>query len=511
MATLTALNSKNEYPNVTTTMRQYLLHQPVKRSVWTFRTSKIARIATARRSFASEASSSPEVYDVVVVGGGPVGLTLAASLGAARTTSHLKVALVEGMDLAPTRNWSPKSDYFANRIVSLIPSTVRLLKETGVWKHIRQDRVQPYEGMQVWDGMSGARVEFDWNKLWGGKDAQTDTIIAHMVENVHLSHGLLKAIESLAVKPTIMDKTKVDRIEYGQMTEQSDMRDWPVVTLSTGQQLAARLLIGADGGNSPVRAFAGIESRGWDYARHSMVATFKIEDDSAFPKFAYQRFLPSGPVAILPLPGNFANLAWSTTPEKVAHLKSLAPEDFVAMVNAAFRLSYTDIDYLHNLKSGVVDEVEWRESVTKYPDPPQIPARIVEVLEGTRASFPLKMRHADKYIGERMALIGDAAHTIHPMAGQGLNSGIGDVYSLVKSLAEGIRHGQDIGSPFTLEPYQAERYLPNNALLGFVDKLHTLYGFESGPLVPLRSLGVEIINRDWFGLKRFLMSQAAKS
>ncbi|KAK6505365.1 putative ubiquinone biosynthesis monooxygenase [Arthrobotrys musiformis] len=491
-------------------MRRSLLHLPIKRSAWAVRTSNAARI-TATRSFASEASPNPEIYDIVVVGGGPVGLTLAASLGAARATSHLKVALIEGMNLASIRDWKPTPDYFANRIVSLIPSTVKLLKETGVWKHIKQERVQSYDGMQVWDGMTDARVEFDWNKLLGGREEGMDTTIAHMVENIHLSHGLLKRLDELAVKPTMIDKTKVEKIEYGQLTEEVDMRDWPIVSLSNGQKLGARLLIGADGGNSPVRTFAGIESRGWDYERHSMVATFKIEDDSAFPKFAYQRFLPSGPVAILPLPGNFANLAWSTTPEKVAHLKSLAPEDFVAMVNAAFRLSYTDIDYLHNLKSGVVEETKWRESVTKYPDPPTIPVRITEVLEGTRASFPLKMKHADRYIGERIALVGDAAHTIHPMAGQGLNAGVGDVYSLVKSIADGISHGQDIGSSFTLEPYQSERYLPNNALLGFVDKLHTLYGFESGPLVPLRSIGVEIINRDWFGLKKFLMSQAAKS
>ncbi|KAF3919744.1 hypothetical protein ABW20_dc0107757 [Dactylellina cionopaga] len=491
-------------------MQRSLLHLPIKRSAWAFRSSKFAKITTAR-SFASDASPNPEIYDVVVVGGGPVGLTLAASLGAARTTSNLKVALIEGMSLSSIRDWNPTPEFFANRIVSLIPSTVRLLKEIGAWKHIRQDRVQSYDGMQVWDGMSGARVEFDWNKLLGGRDTQTDTTIAHMVENIHLSHGLLETIEELTVKPTMIDKTKVEKIEYGQATEDVDMRDWPVVTLSNGKRLAARLLIGADGGNSPVRTFSGIESRGWDYGRHSMVATFKIEDDTAFQKFAYQRFLPSGPVAILPLPGNFANLAWSTTPEKVAHLKALSPENFVAMVNAAFRLSYVDIDYLHKLTDGVADEAKWRESVTKYPDPPQIPVRITEVLEGTRASFPLKMKHADRYIGERIALVGDAAHTIHPMAGQGLNSGIGDVYSLVKALTEGIRHGQDIGSSFTLEPYQAERYLPNNALLGFVDKLHTLYGFESGPLVSLRSLGVEIINRDWLGLKRLLMSQAAKS
>lgn len=112
----------------------------------------------------------------------------------------------------------------------------------------------------------------------------------------------------------------------------------------------------------------------------------------------------------------------------------------------------------------------------------------------------------DADLGDR-----DAAHTIHPMAGQGLNSGIGDVYSLVKSLMDGITHGQDIGSSLTLEQYQSDRYIPNNALLGFVDKLHTLYGFETGPIVHLRSLGVEIVNRDWLGLKRFLMTQAAKS
>lgn len=363
--------------------------------------------------------------------------------------------------------------------------------------------MQSYEEMQVWDGVTGSRIEFDWPVGSTGKT------IAYMNENLNLTKGLLKRIEELG-GVEVFDNMRVENIELAKETESMDLSSWPVVELQGGKQLAARLLIGADGANSPVRAFAGINSDGWDYNRHGVVATVEMEGEGwggAERKIAYQRFLPTGPAAMLPLPGKFGTLVWSTTPERAALLKSLAPEDFTAMVNAAFRLSPVDLTYMHGLKSGQADEYNWRVKHTPF-DAQHIPQTVLRVQEGTVASFPLKFRHADTYIGERVALIGDAGHTTHPLAGQGLNQGQGDVESLVKTIEYSVTHGMDIGVHMSLESYNADRYAKNHVLMGVVDKLHKIYAVESGPLVPLRSVGLSAVNA--LGpLKHFFMGQAA--
>jgi ubiquinone biosynthesis monooxygenase Coq6 len=364
--------------------------------------------------------------------------------------------------------------------------------------------VQGYQEMQVWDGVTGARIEFDWPPSTTG-----DKTIAYMAENLNLTSGLLKRLQELG-GVDVFDKTKVESIDLGKETEDLDLSDWPVVQLSSGQSLAARLLVGADGANSPVRTFAGINSRGWDYGRHGVVATLELEGEGwggQFNKIAYQRFLPTGPVAILPMPGKYATLVWSTTPEKAALLKSLSFKDFIAMVNAAFRLSPVDIGFMHTQENNQVEELSWRLQHT-HVDAESLPQTVVGVQEGSIASFPLKMRHADTYTGERVALVGDAAHTIHPLAGQGLNQGQGDVQSLAKTIEYAVSHGQDLGAQLSLEPYNSERYAANHVILNVCDKLHKLYSVESGPLVPLRSVGLRAVNA--LGpLKNFFMEQAS--
>lgn len=365
-----------------------------------------------------------------------------------------------------------------------------------------QERIQPYHEMQVWDGVSGARIEFDWN---GGAD-QT---IAYMIENLNITSGLLRRLDELG-GATVFDNTKVEGISFGEESDEGDLSEWPVVQLASGQRLWARLLVGADGANSPVRSFAGIESRGWDYGRHGIVATLQLEGEGwggDRAKIAYQRFLPTGPVAMLPLPGNCSSLVWSTTPERTSRLKTLSAQDFSAVVNAAFRLSPVDLEYLHTQSSGQEEEVAWRLQHVPI-EPEAIPQQVVAVQEGTVASFPLKMRHADTYIGERVALIGDAAHTIHPLAGQGLNQGQGDVQSLAKTIEYAVSHGQDIGTQLSLEAYNAERYTANHVVLGVCDKLHKLYSVGGGPLVGLRSLGLSAVNA-MRPVKQFFMNQAA--
>lgn len=372
--------------------------------------------------------------------------------------------------------------------------------------------MQPYQEMQVWDGVTDARISFDWDTarpLLSPRNPARPTTIAYMIENSNTVSTLLSRLEELG-GIDLFTSTKVDSINLGANGEKMDFSSWPIITLSNGKTLAARLLVGADGANSPVRTFAGIESRGFDYARHGVVASLTLEGvgwGGPDHKIAYQRFLPTGPIAMLPLPGKMSTLVWSTTPERAAKLKALSQSDFVAMVNAGFRLSAVDLEYLHTLSSGQEDEVAWREKHTPV-DARAIPMRAINVQAGTVASFPLRMRHADTYIGERVALVGDAAHTIHPLAGQGLNQGQGDAAALVRTISHAVQTGQDIGSTLALESYNSERYAENNAMLGVCDKLHRLYSVESGPIVGLRSLGLRAV--DAMGpLKSFFMSRAA--
>jgi len=343
---------------------------------------------------------------------------------------------------------------------------------------------------------------------------------------------------------SIMDNLKVVEISSGHQVGD----DWPTLLLSDGRTIRARLLVGADGFNSPVKKYAKISTFGWAYDAQAVVATL---EHSPIPSFfgdnttAFQRFLPTGPIAFLPLTPTISSLVWSTKPPLAKSLTQVEPRALARLINAAFRLPHVSIDYLHgallrSLKDGssfseasVIEEIKFREkalgineesplssglSLTTAPGVPPAgshlyPPLVSSIQPGTIASFPLRFAHAETYLGEgevgRTVLIGDAAHTIHPLAGQGLNMGLGDVGSLVNCIEQATIRGGDIGSRTTLIPYARARYLENHTILSAVDKLHKLYSTTSQPIVWARSVGLEVVNELDTLKAAFMMSAGA--
>lgn len=450
-------------------------------------------------------------------------------IGASPATSKLRVALIESQDLRKARAWNLEPTQFSNRVSSLTPSSVAFLQKIGAWDHLDVNRVQDYQEMKVWDGETGSRISFDWSTETSPfEDMRT---VATMTENANLVRALLGRIDASGDENlTLFSNTTVAGIDNGSDLQAAgpDLSAWPVLSVKpTGpgaetqepSRIAARLLVGADGINSPVRSFADISTQGWDYNRHGIVATLALNDPETPPfpanlHTAYQRFLPAlgGPIALLPLPNNHATLVWSTTPHHAAYLKSLPAPAFLAMVNAAFRLSMTDLTYMMNMERGSAEpssheeELAWR--IQHTPLPSQTPPMARGVQEGTVASFPLRFRHASQYISPRVALVGDAAHVIHPLAGQGLNLGLADVAALSRTIEYAVSHGMDIGDLLTLERYSCERYLPNAKIGGACDLLHKMYTVPGqNPIAWARGLGLDVIDRLPF-VKSFLMKNA---
>nr|WP_199045732.1 FAD-dependent oxidoreductase [Dyella sp. ASV24] len=387
-------------------------------------------------------------FDVAVVGGGMVGA--AAALALAR--AGFATALVEARAPAP---WFASDDVDL-RVVGLAPSSIALLHDLGVWTSIRTLRASPYGHMHVWDAASGTTIHFD------AADEGRD-LLGYIVENNLVQWQLWQAL----------DAAGVHRLCPAQVSGYEVLEDRVQLSLrgADTDAVSARLLVAADGAASPLRAMAGIETKGRDYAQRGVVA--HVQTEYPHQGTAWQRFLDTGPLALLPLADGRSSIVWSLPDDEAQRVLALDDEGFFRELGVAsdFRLG-----------------------------------RIVGAT--ARAAFPLRLQLAETYQAERFVLLGDAAHAVHPLAGQGVNLGLRDVAELRDTLVDARDAGRDIAATHVLRRYARRRRSADTLdALGF-DALARVYGWQVSPLVAARGLGVRLVDK-LSPIKRKLATHAA--
>jgi len=385
-------------------------------------------------------------YDIIIVGAGMVGATLACVLG----QHDFRVGLIEARE--PDFNWP--TDSTDQRVSAITCASQQILESVGAWQLMSEKRISPYREMRVWDATGTGSIHFDSADLGA-------PLLGHIVENrvtLFALHQQLQALKNV----TLLTPASITQLDI--------KPDFAIVELDNGQTLSANLVVAADGSRSKLRELVGIETSGWDYQQHGVVA--HITTSKSHQETAWQRFMPDGPLAFLPLSDGTSSIVWSTTPEHAEQL-----------------LAMDETDFLDELQQAFGDKL----------------GRMLKC--GPRAAFPLRMQHAKKYTLPRLALLGDAAHTVHPLAGQGVNLGFADAASLAEVLVAARNKKQDIGAHKILRRYERWRKGENLAMLSTMDGFKRLFGSKQPALKWLRNAGLSLTNSTT-PLKNMIMRQA---
>ncbi|OLQ78529.1 FAD-dependent 2-octaprenylphenol hydroxylase [Photobacterium proteolyticum] len=372
--------------------------------------------------------------DVAIIGGGMVGLTLAAALA----DTELRVAVIEGR--LPEQTLEPLPDL---RVSALSRASERILQRVGAWPGIEARRLSPYSKMQVWEQDSFASIDFDAERL-----AQPN--LGHIVENRVIQLALLERVQQLP-NVTVLAPERCQNIAFG------ESEAW--LSLESGQSLTAKLVVGADGANSWLRQQLDIPLTHWDYGHSAIVANIRCSEPHE--QTARQIFRPQGPLAFLPLPdSDLCSIVWSVSPQDAEQLCALSDEEFNKTLTAAF---------------------DHRLGLCK--------------VEGDRQAFPLKMRYARDFVRERVALVGDAAHTIHPLAGQGVNLGLLDAASLAQELKALWLQEQDIGKKANLRQYERWRKAEAAKMITAMQAFRDLFDGSNPAKKLVRDIGMLIADK----------------
>ncbi|WP_370227702.1 FAD-dependent monooxygenase [Cognatishimia sp.] len=389
-------------------------------------------------------------FDILIAGGGLNGPALALGLAQA----GFSVAIVDARPQS-----ARASDNFDGRSYALALASQRLLRALGVWDSVAAN-TQPMLDIKVSDGRAGEGpspffLHFDHAEIEEGP-------MGYMCED----RFLYRAFQTALAK-----NDAITQINETSVVDQTVDVQGVTVTLTSGETLTAKLLVGCDGKQSGVAQRAGIKRTGWAYQQTALVCAI----DHALPHngVAHQFFMPPGPLAILPLPGNRSSIVWSETKENAAAIHALDDEDYLAVLRPRFG------DFLGEIS-----------------------------LAGARFTYPLGLSVANHFVAPRIALVGDAAHGLHPIAGQGLNAGLRDVAALVETLSDAAARGEDFAAIDVLERYQQWRRFDTSTLVAATDLSNKLFSNDN-PLLRLgRDLGMGVVNAIP-GLRRSFIREAA--
>ncbi|MDX1975173.1 MAG: UbiH/UbiF/VisC/COQ6 family ubiquinone biosynthesis hydroxylase [Rickettsiales bacterium] len=388
-------------------------------------------------------NNSSITYDVIIAGGGMVGMTLAVALAA----EGFSVCVIEKTAMPAQLEVD-----FDGRVSAIALGSRNILQNIGAWEHM-EPYAQPIYDIRVSDGNMPFFLHYHYEEVGASP-------FGYILENRHIRHGL-QQVSAHLLNLTIRDKNTIGHVkQYGSH----------VSVEVGGEHITARLLVAADGKNSYVRNQLGIKSVDWAYQQTAIVCT--IAHSLSHDGLAQERFLPAGPFAVLPMTGNHSSLVWVEPKDRVEAYLTLSDEEFAQEITERVG------DYL-----GAITPIS------------------------KRFSYPLSVMHAHSYISERVALIGDAAHAIHPIAGQGVNLGFRDVAVIAELLADAKNAGQDIGDAAVLKHYQQWRRFDNMTMLAVTDVLTRLFSNNYLATTLARGIGLWAVGK-LPSLKRFFMRHA---
>ena len=377
--------------------------------------------------------------DVLIVGAGMVGSALALALH----HSGLEILLLDGGPLT-VKPHDPDAP-FEPRVSALSAASQRILERLGAWQGISQRRLSPYSDMRVWDGSGTGQIHFSAASVHA-------RVLGHIVENRVIQDGLLERLHD-------SDVGLLANARLEQMRRSGD--EW-LLTLADGRRLRAPLVVAADGAQSAVRRLTGCPTREWDYLHHAIVTSVRCSQPHQAT--AWQRFTDHGPLAFLPLlrdgQQDWCSIVWSITPEQAEKAMAMDDQAFCQALGIAF---------------------EGRLGTVLQADP--------------RVCVPLRQRHAKRYVAEGLALIGDAAHTIHPLAGQGVNLGFLDAAVLAEVLQHASDRGERLADERVLSRYERRRMPHNLALMAAMEGFERLFQADPLPLRWLRNRGLKLVEQ----------------
>jgi 2-octaprenylphenol hydroxylase len=402
-------------------------------------------------------------FDLVIIGGGMVGTALAAAL----QNTELSIALIETQLASIPSTEALNCVDVDMRVSALNRASEKFLSSIGVWDNIPKARKCGYDKMRVWDGEGTGHIQFDAIEMG-------ESHLGHIVENRFTANALLQKVKQQKNLHIFSPVTVKEIEQYESTDEKEDNGPKYFIHLDSGQVLLTPMIVAADGARSFVRAWAEFDTSEWDYGHHGLVCT--VETELPHEDCAWQRFTEDGVLAFLPVntqsDKNMCSIVWSCTEEQAESLLAMDESEFMGQLSNTFE---------HQLGS---------------------------ILNcGPRVAIPLRQRHAKRYLKQGVVLVGDAAHTIHPLAGQGVNLGLMDAYVLADEIKQGLARGLPAHNALLLQRYERRRMPENLTMMATMESFKRLFAAKTPAVRWLRNWGMTKVNKLGF-VKKHIVQEA---